>query len=530
MKLIRFNPSDRYIRLPHPFPFLFAVVSVTALVATNQGEGIEYSNLVVPLSLALITALVGWGLGCILSRDRAGQGIVALAFVLPTLMAGYLFGWTERFFQIAVALPLQVSFSALLFVAAVLLVRQLEVHGVAARFLNVMSLLLLAFTLPPVLGLAGDEDYLPPAPSIPALEAAAARPDIYLVVLDAYSGTQSMATVYDFDNSAVLDSLRRRDFRIPTDPAANYTKTFLSVGSMLNRGYLTELADAAAPTYKDREPAYRALELNQTIADLKYLGYEFFYVGSSYPPMAGNRLADGDGPRRVSRKFEATWLSTSLLRPLLFTWCRLRGCPVNASLPFKAESAGDTEMRIERFLAASRRPGPKLVFMHLLLPHDPLRFGPDCEHRDDDSRANETDPNHSTAKRLYVEQVQCTNRKILTMVDEIRKASGDSAVILLQSDHGYSRFPRGIPLDLHDASRDQIDERFDVFAAYAGPDGLADSLATVRTPVNLFRTLFRVMWSVKEPPLPDRHFWSNPGRPMELIEIDLDAEELSQPE
>ena len=61
-----------------------------------------------------------------------------------------------------------------------------------------------------------------------------------------------------------------------------------------------------------------------------------------------------------------------------------------------------------------------------------------------------------------------------------------------------------MPRDLDDSSADQVAERFDVFAAYAGPGGIADSLAAQRTPVNVFRALFRVQWGFDEPPLEDR--------------------------
>lgn len=55
-----------------------------------------------------------------------------------------------------------------------------------------------------------------------------------------------------------------------------------------------------------------------------------------------------------------------------------------------------------------------------------------------------------------------------------------------------------------------------------GPGSLADSLAAYSTPVNLFRTLFRVLWGADEPPLEDRHYWSGTRHPMLLTEVALD--------
>jgi hypothetical protein len=122
----------------------------------------------------------------------------------------------------------------------------------------------------------------------------------------------------------------------------------------------------------------------------------------------------------------------------------------------------------------------------------------------------------------YVDQVTCTNRKLLDLVDRIRAASGDSALIILQSDHGYGRFPGGMPPEIDAAAADQIAERFDVFAAYAGPGALADSIAAFRTPINVFRTAFRVLWGFDEAPLPDLHYWSGTRQPMLLIGVAVD--------
>ena len=86
----------------------------------------------------------------------------------------------------------------------------------------------------------------------------------------------------------------------------------------------------------------------------------------------------------------------------------------------------------------------------------------------------------------------------------------------------YGRFAGGMPPELEAVTADQVRERFDVFSAYAGPGYVADSLAAYRTPVNLFRTLFRVLWAADEPPLEDRHYWSGTRRSMLLTEVALD--------
>lgn len=514
--------DGRLRALPHLFPFTFAIVTVTALVAANPGEGIRPANLILPLELAVLAALIGSLLGHLFCLERGSRSAVGLVFVLITLIPGYLFGWAAGLGRWEAAEELQLVLALLTFAGAVLVIRRIVIKSGAVRFLNVMSVALLAFTLPAVARLRDGGNIRLPPPSSTVPEAVVERPDIYLVTLDAYTGEGSLASVYGFDNMAILDSLRRREFRIPVAQAANYPNTFLSVGSMLRRRYADDLAEAAAPDHRDRRAAYRALELNQTVVDLNSLGYRFYYVGSSYPPMAANRLAEGAGALTISRDFESLWLSTTILQPARSVGRRLiyrDGRPI----PFAAEGAAATDASIDQFLSYAARPGPKFVYLHLMLPHGPFRYGPSCEHRPGVWTVGREAVTDSTAERLFLEQLQCTNLKILQIVDAIRDVSGESAVILLQADHGFGRFVGDNPSRLKETSRDQILERFDIFAAYAGPGVVVDSLATVRSPVNLFRTLFRVLWGVDEPALPDRHFWSNPDRPMRLIEVDLDS-------
>ena len=516
-------PRGRLALLPHPFPFFAALATVTALVATNPDEGIRLANLTMPVTVSLLVTFIIWGLGGLFARDRTRRNLIALVVSMPVLLSGYLFGWVRRTGLAAVTTDsLELGLVAVVAVAGILVVCRIppSADGVA-RFLNLMTGLLILLATPAIVSVARSEGAVPSLSSTLELTSGDPRPDIYLVVLDAYSGLESLRSVYGFDNSPFLDSLRARGFSVPDRPRANYTKTFLSVGTMLNREHAEALAAAAAPAYRDRRPAYRALEFNRTVVDLKSFGYRFVYIGSSYPPMAVNRLSDAGTGDAISREFESTWTRMTALVPAVRMKCRLLGC-ARQSAPFEAEDAVGTEGRLSALAAAAELPGPKFVMAHLLLPHGPFRFGPTCEHRSPVWTAGPSPAPDSVVRPAYVDQVICTNLKLLDLIDRIRATSGDSTLIILQSDHGYGRFPGGMPPDLEAAAADQISERFDVFAAYAGPGDVADSMAAYRTPINVFRTAFRVLWGLDEPPLPDLHYWSGTRQPMLLIGVDVD--------
>lgn len=507
------------MRPPHAFPFLFAMLTVTALVASNPYEGIRLHNVTSPILLALCITLLAWALTALVIHDRLRRSLTASAVVLPLLISGYLLAWLRRSsLSNTVAAGLEAGCIVLTILAGILLIRHVRWAKGTARFLNLFGLLSLLICSPAMLGLLTGAEPHVGSPTLLPDASEVSRPDIYFIVLDAYTGAESQNRNYEFDNTPFLDSLRAIGFAIPERQRSNYMRTFLSLASILNRDYLDSLIAHAAPQYRDVGPAYHRMEFNRTTYDLKRLGYSFYYVGSSYAPLASNRLADDQYEVRHSREFERFWLRTTVLAPLLRLYCSIfNACRV----PELAESAAETESRLAFLKSLVDRPGPKFVYAHLLLPHGPYRFDRDCMPRASrwtvGPRAIESD---SLARRLYREQVECTNDKILELIDSIYAAASERPIVILQADHGAGRFPGDHPPNLAKAQPDQIEERFDVFAAYSGPNGLGDSLAQHRTPVNVFRTVFRVIWGVAEPPLEDKIYWSESDRPLLLQEVE----------
>lgn len=509
--------------MPHAFPFLFGVLTVVALVASNPYQGVRGHNLVFPLLSAVLLTLVIWAVIALLVRDRLRRSLMVLPLSLPLLTSGYLFGWLRQTqHPIELAASIEVVFLVLTATLGVAVVRRLPKPSEAGCFLDLFSFLALLVLMPTVVEVFARSE--PPGQATTALPDTIDidRPDIYLIVLDAYSGRESLLQYYGFDNRPFLDLLRDRGFSIPSRQESNYIRTFLSLGSILNRQYVNDLAAEAGPDYRDRSRLYNRMEFNRTSVDLKKLGYTFYYVGSSYPPLATNRLADEQYSVTVSREFERFWARTTVLPALVGLYCHVLEKCKAPSLPFQPETADETESRLAFLFSLVDRPGPKFVLAHLLLPHGPYRFDEECKPRHPRwTIGPESIESDSLAERLYIEQLRCTNRRIVELVDSIQNAGGNEPIVLLQADHGSGRFPADRPTSLSAARPDQVDERFDTFAAYAGPGELPDTLAALRTPVNLFRTIFRVLWGVDEPPLDDRTYWSEEDRALLLRELSL---------
>ena len=59
-------------------------------------------------------------------------------------------------------------------------------------------------------------------------------PDVYYIILDSYSGHESLKKYYNFDNSNFLNELRERGFTTIDNSRSNYGWSYLSLGSSLN--------------------------------------------------------------------------------------------------------------------------------------------------------------------------------------------------------------------------------------------------------------------------------------------------------
>ncbi|MFV2045055.1 MAG: hypothetical protein ACC700_17690, partial [Anaerolineales bacterium] len=72
-------------------------------------------------------------------------------------------------------------------------------------------------------------------------------PDIYYIVLDAYTSGSVLSDTYELDNEPFLARLRELGFYVADCSQSNYAQTELSMVSTLNMTYLSELIDESNP-------------------------------------------------------------------------------------------------------------------------------------------------------------------------------------------------------------------------------------------------------------------------------------------
>lgn len=339
-------------------------------------------------------------------------------------------------------------------------------------------------------------------------KADASYPDIYYIIPDRYAGARSLQEQYGFDNSKFLTYLEKKGFYVTKNPTTNYPKTFQSLGSSLNMEYLdflTEQTNGGAS--KDESIVTPLIENNKVLQFLKDHGYSYVHIGSWWEPTKTNPSADRSfAPRRREHigadEFTTGFYNTTMFSEFLKTFFK-----EPSDISETPQNNLHRQAALQQFEELRKIPkieGPKFVFVHILLPHDPFVFDENC------TPISRVQRNKNTHQVNYINQVQCVNSMLQDAIDTILTDSKTPPIIILQSDEGP--FPMNSPISGEQAWGQATDtalrEKFPIINAYYFPgkeattSGLYDSI----TPINSFRVLFNTYFGQNYDLLPDRNY------------------------
>jgi hypothetical protein len=348
------------------------------------------------------------------------------------------------------------------------------------------------------------------------------RPDIFLIVIDKYTGSSVLRDQYGFDNNQFEQWLTGRGFVVPSQSHTNYTQTFLVLASLLNVRYLDDYPRRFGRTSLDWAAAYREVENNQVAAFLQGQGYEYIFIPSVSPATRRSRYADRQipDPRALRAEYLGFWYRGSAF-PILhrLTCASLRCAAVRR--PYLPESAEIQEQKLDALASLAQHPRltrPRFVLAHLLLPHEPYIFRADCSTRLSYWPEQDDGPEAESVRAAYVDQIRCLNQQLMRIVEAAQSAALVPPVILIQADHGHGRMgPLVRTVDVLRAP--QIEERQSIFSAYLLPGVPDDSVPSSITPVNAMRLVLRRYFGADLPPLKDALYWSPSWRPYDFVRL-----------
>jgi len=297
--------------------------------------------------------------------------------------------------------------------------------------------------------------------------------DVYYIVLDAYGRSDDIKETVGYDNSAFLHKLDEMGFYVVECAQSNYAKTDLSLSSTLNLDYVTALDSTLTPDNIDRLPLWKMLKDNQVKIMFQELGYRVLAFETGFDFTHLNNIDVLYSPERKGfNEFEILYVRTTFAR-------LLDDAGLLARFHYTVEDRKRELIlfNLEKLEEIPSTPGPKFVFAHLVIPHQPFVFGPDGETFVIPEKVHKGKTYYTSRdyELGYANQVAFISDRIAQVVESILQKSSIPPIIINQGDHGASHF--GNPF------------RMGILNAYYFPEHESSLYAEI-TPVNSFRLLF----------------------------------------
>lgn len=322
-------------------------------------------------------------------------------------------------------------------------------------------------------------------------DGAARPPDIYHFLFDRYGSAETMNDPYGI-TATIGERLAERGFFVAEDSHSNYLKTGQSLASTFYLDYLDLLDRDPRIDGSSWHPIYAMLEDHRAARFLRDQGYEVLQYGSWWKGTHRNVVADGNRPYGFN-EFTMYYLRQTVLRTAL---AFAPGSDFARRLDWDNGQCQRVARQIEEIKAIGARDKPVYVFAHLLIPHDPMVFGPDG------SCLSFAESTARGGAQGYADQVAYADKIITDVVGALQDRPAPP-VILIQADEGP--YPvRDYDIPWQDAAPKELAIKSGILSAYYFPDGEYSALYPDISPVNSYRVLFDKYFGADLPLLPDR--------------------------
>ena len=428
------------------FALLAGVLPILALWANNKLQ-IKPQAAWLPLAGTLVFVGAVWLLCAFALRS----------FRRGNLMASFLFLWFFSFGHVynlikgKQILGAEIGFIKLMAVYLLLLVvflvffRKIKTPSPnTALFLNIGFSLLLVFNAFQTVISYNQSKSTNDAPAVlkPVVSAGNELPDIYYIILDAYSRQDVLLEKMGFDNSWFVATLRERGFYVADCANSNYIDTMGSVASSLNYSYLHDLLRNDS---NNDATVSGAIQNNAIDRDFAALGYKFVTTAgySSFNDIQNsdlylNVIDDASQQGRIQlMQFTSMYLQTTALRfffelytmnpsnyPMLPSWLEIDSSNLGGAKFWYLQ----TNYVFDELEKLPGQDGNYFVYAHLNAPHGPFVFDPEGNFR------YVSEPENPIP--YYNDMVTYINSRVLKLVDALIANSDVLPIIIIQGDHG----------------------------------------------------------------------------------------------
>jgi hypothetical protein len=479
----------------------------------NNLEEVTINELIPPLARAVLAAATLGVVAGILLRDLRRGALIASGLVVLWFGFGHL---ADVIKPLAVGDNIQVLgwtvFLGVVFLAAVVLRRRWMARMTSA--LNVVSFVLVAIVTIQILPYQVTKASIPSDPPAAAVKAPAGARDIYYFIWDDYGSTRAIETLAGVHND-LPDWLSSRGFYVAANSHSNYVRTTLSLAADLNMQSLSPIAERMGAANGNLQPVYDLIQNNAAGRFLKAHGYRYIHMGSWFNPTQSVAIADENYHLDSTTNFEAI-LDGTTFHPELNQLLRVPVLPEH-----DAVHRDNALYEFATLPTIQAEPGPKFVFVQILLPHLPDVFKPDGSYPSAEEQKTRTE------SQAISDQLTYTNEHVRQIIDRLLAAPPDKQpIIIMQSDEGP--YPDRYAADENNfdwktATPDELETKYGILNAFYlpgdAPPGAPEPYPMI-TPWNTFQLLFDRYFGTSLPLLPDRSYTSSSYlRPYDLVDV-----------
>lgn len=336
-------------------------------------------------------------------------------------------------------------------------------------------------------------------------------PDVYFIVLDMYARQDLLNEIYNYDNSGFMDELKQLGFQVIDCSLSNYSQTEMVLASIFNMNYLDVLGQFD-PTTQDTSALRQLIKNNAVMQAFRSLGYklvsfetgfhfsEFYYADHYLSPKRGDQIQFG----RMNN-FEVMLLKSTASQALSDFAKILPSFLVpdtNQPLVTKREQILFDFEKLKTI--PQEISGPKFVFAHILITHEPFVFSADGGPINYPEEMDSEQYNQA-----YRNQLEFANSQLIPILKQIIEQSDPKPIIILQGDTGPGLVSHA--------------GRMANLSAFYLP-GSDYPLSPTLTPVNNFRLIFDEYFGADLELLPDYSNFSLYTSPFDMTLIPNDCQ------
>ena len=490
-------------------PILFSFLPILFLFQYNINE-VPFLDVLIPLGLSIIPAIILWIPLKILfgyAKSSLITSVILLSFVIFGNIHNILAYHPEVILQVIGKISiLGTIFVILDIIFVIFIIKRKTIPNITSP-LNVMSITIVGFLLVSSVGYYimnpidenvvnyfNELDTQTPQPDN--------KPDVYTIILDEFSGKNTLKLDFDYDLQPFENKLIERGFFVPAS-FSNYPNTEFSLPSIMNMMYMDKLVIVDKENYsRDFQTTQELTENNNVMKIFKVNDYDVitFYggLGNSYSAKLVDKklcVFGGFNPE-ITNNFIDTYLPITYFKEILLE---------NLSRE-KLECVFKT-FENNSFEDNSK---PKFVLAHLRLPHEPFLY---------DENGNSIHDWKAEGKPEYLSQLKFAETKILKIIDTIQSHSPDAVIILL-SDHGYRA-----EINWENPKKMDHMRGFNTITSLYFPMSY-DEVPSEISSVNIFRIFFNSYFNADYKILENRYMWYTSDKPFDHTEVSETFKEI----